>query len=55
MKIGDEVKTQDGKGVIFEVEFYSRINGGVNRFGIKLDFNRYFYPIVYYFEDELIT
>lgn len=34
MKIGDRVSTEDGEGVIVDVEVYSRQG---NRYGVKLD------------------
>ena len=53
MKIGDRVKTKDGEGIIVDVEHYNRLNGGINRWGIKLDVDRYSHPTVYYFENEI--
>lgn len=53
MRIGDRVTTPDGQGVIAATEFYSRLSGGIFRYGVKLDIQRYFYPIAYYWHEEL--
>jgi hypothetical protein len=53
MKIGDRVITEDGEGVIVAEEFYSRLNGGMYRFGIQLDVQRFLYPVAFYFQDEI--
>ena len=53
MKIGDRVDTEHGPGEIVDVEHYSRINGGINRYGVKLDSSPFFYPVAYYWPAEI--
>lgn len=53
MKIGDKVLTIDGEGVIVDIEFYSRIDGGTDRYGVKLNVNIYSYPVAYYFPNDI--
>lgn len=53
MKIDDKVITVDGEGIIVDIEFYSRIEGGTNRYGVKLNVNKYSYPVAYYFPTDL--
>lgn len=53
MKINDRVVTVDGKGLIVDIEFYSRIEGGINRYGVKLDIQKYSYPVSYYFPNHI--
>jgi hypothetical protein len=51
MKKGDIVNTPNGKGVIVDTEEYSRI--GSNRYGVKLENNPFWYPVAYYFTNEI--
>ena len=53
MKIGQEIETPNGKGTIVDVEYYHRLNGGINRYGVELESNPFSYSPVYYFQDEL--
>jgi hypothetical protein len=53
MRVGDRVTTPDGQGVITATEFYSRLGGGIFRYGVRLDIQRYFYPVAYYWHEEL--
>lgn len=53
MKLGDRVTTEHGDGAIIDVEHYSRIDGGINRYGVELDSNPFFYPVAYYWPKEI--
>jgi hypothetical protein len=53
MKIGSAVETKDGKGKIVDIEFYNRLNGGINRYGVELDVKKYDYPVAYYWPGEI--
>lgn len=51
--IGSVVFTPNGKGIIKDIEHYSRIEGGINRYGIELEQSPFFYPIAYYWPHEV--
>lgn len=53
MKIGDRVATPHGNGEIVNVEHYSRINGGLNRYCVKHDVQHFSYPVACYWPSEL--
>ncbi len=53
MIIGDSVKTIHGSGIICNIEYYSRVEGGINRYGVKLEESPFFYPIAYFWPKEL--
>lgn len=55
MKIGDRISTPHGMGEIVLVERYSRIHGGMKRYGVVLDVNPFSYSPVCYFHDELLA
>ncbi|MCI2811306.1 hypothetical protein [Eoetvoesiella caeni] len=53
MKIGDHCNTRYGAGEIVHIEHFSRINGGLNRYGLKLVNNPFKFEPVYFFPEEL--
>ena len=53
MKVGDRVATPDGEGTIVDIEHYSRIDGGINRYGVKHDEQQFSFPVAYYWLKEI--
>lgn len=54
MKIGEVVTTKEfGRGVIVAIEHYSRVDGGTNRYGLRLDNNPFLYDDVFFWPHEL--
>lgn len=53
MMVGERVETPDGTGLVVDVEHYSRIGGGIDRWGVRLDVKRYDYDVAYYWPNEL--
>jgi hypothetical protein len=51
--IGARVLTPNGIGVIKDIEHYSRVDGGINRYGVELKQNPFFYPVAYYWPHEV--
>jgi hypothetical protein len=55
MNIGDEVNTLNGRGRIEAIEHYSRIDGGTNRYGVRLDKSPFSYPVAYYWPKDVLA
>lgn len=53
MKLGDRVVTKYGEGVVVDSEFYSRVDGGITRWGLKLDANPFEHAVAYFWPDEI--
>lgn len=53
MKLGDRVTTEHGDGTVVDIEHYSRIDGGINRYGVQLDSSPFFYAVAYYWPKEI--
>ena len=49
MKIGLEVQTVFGKGIITDIEYYNHFN----RYGVELFYNPFWYNPVYFFKHEI--
>lgn len=54
-RMGQRVHTEHGAGRVVAIESYNRISGGTFRFGVALDVNPFFYPVAYFWPDELST
>lgn len=50
---GMRVNTKYGAGTVVAFEHYSRIDGGITRYGIKLDNNPFSYEPAYFWHYEL--
>jgi hypothetical protein len=50
---GTRVVCEFGWGTVVNNEFYSRVNGGTYRYGIKLDVQRFFYCPAYFWPEDL--
>lgn len=55
MEVKDRVSTPDGPGTIEHIEHYSRLDGGTNRYGVRLDTSPYSYPVAYYWPNEIVA
>lgn len=53
MKLFDIVVTPYGIGEIVDIEHYNRLDGGTNRYGVKLENNPFSYSPVYFWPKEL--
>jgi hypothetical protein len=53
IEIGRRVTTEYGAGEVVDIEHYSRIDGGVYRYGVRLDRQRFFYPVAYFWREEI--
>jgi hypothetical protein len=53
MRVGDKVQTPHGAGEIVDIEHYNRIDGGTNRYGVKLERSPFFYDVAYYWPKEV--
>lgn len=53
MRKNTKVTTPDGEGIIVDIEHYSRLEGGINRYGVKLAKSPYFYEVAYYWPKEI--
>lgn len=53
MHKGDRVQTPHGPGTVEDIEHYSRIDGGTNRYGVRLDKTPFFYAVAYYWPTEV--
>lgn len=53
IQIGQQVITPKGLGVVTDMEFYSRLHGGMYRYGVALNSNVFSFPIAYFFSDEV--
>lgn len=52
-KVGDKVMTLHGEGTIEGIEHFSRINGGTDRYSVRLKHSPFFYPVAGYWPDEI--
>ena len=53
MKIGQEVFTPFGTGAIIDIEHYSRIDGGTNRYVVEVDSKQAPYNPMAFWPDEI--
>lgn len=53
LKIGSRVETPHGEGVVEDIEHYNRIDGGTNRYGVRLDVSPFPFPVAYYWPREV--
>jgi hypothetical protein len=53
LKNGTRVVCEFGSGTVVDNEFYSLMNGGTYRYGVKLDVQRFFYCPAYFWPKEL--
>lgn len=53
MKIGQRVSTPHGPGVIEHIEHFSRIDGGTNRYGVRLVASPFSFPVAAYWPKEV--
>lgn len=53
MNTGDSTNTPDGAGTIADIEYYNRLHGGMNRYGVEPAVNPYSYSPVYFYADEV--
>ena len=51
--IGDRVVTLHGNGEVVNIEHFSRIDGGTNRYGVKLDKSPFSFDVAGYWPNEI--
>jgi hypothetical protein len=54
LNIGQPLITIDGPGILEAIEHYNRIDGGTDRFGVRLETQKYAYPVSYYWPHEIV-